>query len=61
MLEDLFHYYVKNHREIAELARSRGRKQSWQRAVCDYLSGMTDRYAIATHERLFGSRAKSAK
>ena len=26
----------------------------WHRAVCDYISGMTDRYAIQDYERLFG-------
>jgi len=28
--------------------------QSRARAVCDYIAGMTDRYAIREHERLFG-------
>lgn len=57
MLEDLFHHYLKNNGEIGDLARKRARKEGWHRAVCDYLSGMTDRYAMATHERLFGSGA----
>jgi dGTP triphosphohydrolase len=26
----------------------------WNRAICDYLSGMTDRYTIQEHHRLFG-------
>ncbi|HLW47282.1 MAG TPA: hypothetical protein VKW09_05885 [bacterium] len=30
---------------------------SVQRAVCDFLAGMTDRFAIRTHERLFVPRA----
>jgi len=55
MLEDLFHYYMENHREIGDLARKRAQKQGWHRTVCDYLSGMTDRYAMFTHERLFSS------
>jgi len=59
MLEDLFHYYAEHRREIGGGARKRGRQQGWPRAVCDYLSGMTDRYAIATHARLFGLRTKS--
>jgi dGTPase len=58
MLEDLFHYYMENPREIGDLARKRAQKQGWHRAVCDYLSGMTDRYAIATHGRLFGSSVR---
>ncbi|HWN96110.1 MAG TPA: deoxyguanosinetriphosphate triphosphohydrolase [Methylomirabilota bacterium] len=57
MLEDLFHYYVAHRRELGDLARKRGRKEGWHRAVCDYLSGMTDRYAIATHGKLFETAA----
>jgi dGTPase len=56
MLEDLFHYFIKHRRDVGDIASKRARKDGWHRAVCDYLSGMTDRYAIATHERLFGSR-----
>lgn len=26
------------------------------RAACDYISGMSDRYAVATYERLFVPR-----
>ena len=59
MLEDLFHYYVMNHREIGDLARKRASREGWHRTVCDYVSGMTDRYAIATHERLFSSPANA--
>jgi dGTPase len=54
MLEDLFHYHLEHHKEVGDLSRKRARREGWHRAICDYLSGMTDRYAIATHERLFG-------
>jgi dGTPase len=26
------------------------------RAVCDYIAGMTDRYAMQEHQRIFGKR-----
>ena len=54
MLEDLFHHCLVHHAEIGDQARKRARREGWPRAVCDYLSGMTDRYAIASHQRLFG-------
>ena len=54
MLEALFRHYLEHPAEIGDLARKRGRKLGWHRAVCDYIAGMTDRYAIATHQRLFG-------
>jgi dGTPase len=55
MLEDLFQYFVAHPREIGEASRKRARKTGWPRAICDYLSGMTDRYTILEHRRLFGS------
>ena len=55
MLEDLFRYYVAYPREIGEASRKRAKKTGWPRAICDYISGMTDRYALAEHRRLLGS------
>ncbi|MDB6064235.1 MAG: dgt [Pedosphaera sp.] len=54
MLEDLFHYYLKNGKQIGEQARKRARKVGRHRAICDYLAGMTDRYAMQEHLRVFG-------
>jgi dGTPase len=54
MLEELFGYFLRHHREIGELSRKRARKDGWHRAICDYLAGMTDRYALLEHQRLFG-------
>ena len=56
MLEELFNYFLKHRQEIGEQARKRARQDGWHRAVCDYLSGMTDRYTIQEHHRLFGLR-----
>jgi dGTPase len=59
MLSDLFHYFLAHHGEIGEQARKRARREGWPRAVCDYLAGMTDRYAMAMHAKLFGSDRQS--
>jgi dGTPase len=56
MLEDLFQFYLEHHAQIGEHSRKRGRKIGWHRAVCDYLSGMTDLYLIKEHQRIFGVR-----
>ncbi|HWH67831.1 MAG TPA: deoxyguanosinetriphosphate triphosphohydrolase [Candidatus Sulfotelmatobacter sp.] len=53
ILEDLFAYYLEHHEQIGNLARKRAKRDGWPRAICDYLSGMTDRYAIQEHQRLF--------
>ncbi|MCI0747130.1 MAG: deoxyguanosinetriphosphate triphosphohydrolase [Verrucomicrobia subdivision 3 bacterium] len=54
LLEELFHFYLSHHDAIGALSRRRARKDGWPRAVCDYLSGMTDRYAMLEHRRLLG-------
>ncbi len=55
ILQELFHFYFKHHSEIGTMARKRARRDGWPRAICDYLSGMTDRYAILEHQRLTGA------
>ena len=58
LLKDLFHYYLKHPAEIGGQARKRVRKTGLHRAVCDYLAGMTDRYVMLEHQRLFGKTLK---
>jgi len=59
ILEELFDFYCKHHSEIGTMARKRARRDGWPRAICDYLSGMTDRYAILEHQRLTGASPMS--
>ncbi|MEO6035551.1 MAG: deoxyguanosinetriphosphate triphosphohydrolase [Verrucomicrobiota bacterium] len=54
MLEELFQYFLKRPEEMGERVQKRALQEGWNRAICDYLSGMTDRYAIQEHHRLFG-------
>ncbi|MBI3880117.1 MAG: deoxyguanosinetriphosphate triphosphohydrolase [Verrucomicrobia bacterium] len=56
MLAHLFHYFVKHPKEIGDLSRKRARKIGWKRAICDYLAGMTDRYVMQEHARIFGRK-----
>lgn len=53
LLEPLFQHYLKHPAEVGEQARRRARRVGRHRAVCDYLAGMTDRYVMLEHERLF--------
>jgi dGTPase len=53
VLEDLFAYYSDHKNEVGTIAKHRARKDGWHRAICDHLAGMTDRYAIQRHQRLF--------
>jgi len=56
VMEQLFQYYVKNPSEIGTQSRKRIKKIGLHRAVCDYIAGMTDRYVMQEHHRLFGSK-----
>ena len=52
MLEGLFHYFVEHPNRIGNRSRQRASATGWPRAICDYLAGMTDRYAIQEHHRI---------
>ncbi len=54
LLKNLFAFYLKHPQEIGGSAQRRLKKIGRQRAVCDYIAGMTDRYAVQEYERLFG-------
>jgi dGTPase len=59
ILEELFHCYLEHHEQVGGLARKRARRDGWPRAICDYLAGMTDRYAVLEHQRLLGGQGVS--
>lgn len=54
MLEELFRYFTEHPRELGETEQKRARRQGWPRVICDYLAGMTDRFALQEYQRLFG-------
>ena len=54
MLEELFEHLLTHPDEMGESSRERARTTGLHRAVCDYLAGMTDRYAMLEHQRLLG-------
>ena len=49
----LFEYYVKHPEELPAFYREHMEAEGVERMVCDYISGMTDRFAIATYRTLF--------
>lgn len=54
MLRRMYEYFVKHPEKIpAEERNAYGEKDSVERRVCDYIAGMTDRYAINVFENLF--------
>ncbi|HET7264156.1 MAG TPA: deoxyguanosinetriphosphate triphosphohydrolase [bacterium] len=59
LVRELFDYFAAHPDEIGDEARAalEDGTADVHRAVCDFLAGMTDRFAIRTHERLFVPRA----
>ena len=54
MLKSVFEAYIKRPSLLGEATARRVKKEGLHRTVCDYLSGMTDRYLIEEYGRLFG-------
>lgn len=52
VLQDLYTYYLEHVDEIfADIPKEK--KADKHRVVCDFIAGMTDRFALTTYERLF--------
>ncbi len=54
MLRRVFQAYLAKPALLGEHTAQRVRTEGLHRAVCDYVSGMTDRYLMEEHRRLFG-------
>jgi dGTPase len=52
-LEDLFNAYVRNPEILPEPVQARAEEGDFHRTVCDYIAGMTDRFALQEHSKLF--------
>ena len=57
-IEKLFMEYVQRPEQLPMEAQRRIPKDGIQRAVCDYIAGMTDRYALDEYEKLFNPYKK---
>lgn len=53
LLGSLFEYFVKHPEKMPSLYVANLETESVERCVCDYISGMTDRYAIELYNELF--------
>jgi dGTPase len=52
-IQELFNVYVANPKQLPERIQSRIPRDGVMRAVCDYIAGMTDRYALDEYKKLF--------
>lgn len=53
VVRSLFHYYCKHPGEMPEEFMLIGYQEGTERAVCDYISCMTDRFAVRAYQQLF--------
>lgn len=53
ILRDLFQAYVEEPQQLPPHHQERVAEDGLQRAVCDYIAGMTDRFALDEHRKLF--------
>ena len=53
MLRMLFAYYQKNPDELPADFQAIRAEEGVERAVCDYIAGMTDPFAVEQFQRLF--------
>jgi len=57
LLREVFAAYLDNPESLGRTTARRIASDGLHRTVCDYLSGMTDRYLLDEHARLFGNPA----
>jgi dGTPase len=53
LLKSVFEAYLKQPDLLGEATSQRLEQDGIERTVCDYLSGMTDRYLIEEYDRIF--------
>jgi dGTPase len=60
LLTELFRAYLEEPLQLPHEVQARIRRgpDSLQRVICDYVAGMTDRYAISEYKKLFDPEAR---
>ena len=53
ILENLFKTYLKNPKILPPEVQVKAKTDPLERAICDHIAGMTDRYALEEHNKLF--------
>jgi dGTPase len=53
ILRGLFHSFVSEPRQLPPRYFEQIEREGVHRVVCDYIAGMTDRFAVDEHQKLF--------
>lgn len=52
-INELFRVYLEKPEQLPPTTHTRLKKEDTRRVICDYIAGMTDRYALDEYKRLF--------
>ena len=58
LISDIFNLYCTEPMMLPTTTQTNIEKRGLERTICDYIAGMTDRYAIEEHQRLFNPLEK---
>jgi dGTPase len=58
MISELFHTLAANPSKLGRKATSRIKRYGMERSLCDYISGMTDRYLALQHRELVATKPR---
>lgn len=58
ILENLFKTYLKNPKILPPEVQSQAQSLPLERAICDHIAGMTDRFALEEYKKLFDPQEK---
>ena len=61
MIGNMYEYFLKNPEKLPDFYRKIVEKDGVDTAICDYISGMSDRYAVYVYENLFIPKSWSLK
>ena len=57
VIENLFYTYMKDESQLPQTIKASIKQYGKEQAVCDYIAGMSDGYALREYERLFVPRS----
>ncbi len=57
ILQDIFNAYTENPGILPAEVQERAKNGEFHRVICDYIAGMTDRFALDEHSRLFNPQS----
>jgi len=61
LIYSLFEYFIKHPEKLSDEFQDIWRKEGRERAVCDYIAGMTDAYAVEMYQEMFIPKSWAVK